>query len=99
MKDETAEIKKLIDQLKEAEKTDMVIATSMRTKNPASSMFWFKMAELMKTAAEMLEKTMPAEAELEGGDKAYWYVCGKCHAMLKEQDVFCAQCGRRIMWG
>ena len=90
------EAEKIVLQLREAAKTDMNIATSLRTEAPESSKFWFKMAELMETAAKTLESRMPVEAELEGGGTTWWYVCGDCHGAVDKSDLYCKHCGRPL---
>lgn len=93
---ERQEAEKIVMQLREAAKTDMNIAMSLRTEAPVSSIFWFKMAELMETAAKTLESRMPVEPELEGGGSSWWHVCGECHGMIDKNDLFCRHCGRPV---
>ena len=95
---ERQEAEKIVMQLREAAKTDMNIATSLRTEAPASSMFWFKMAELMETAAKALESRMPVEVEIEGGGSTWWYVCEDCHGAVDTSDLYCKHCGRKLIW-
>lgn len=94
---ERQEAEKIVLQLREAAKTDMNIATSMRTEAPASSMFWFKMAELMETAAKTLESRLPVEEELEGGGTTWWYVCSECRGAVDTSDMYCKHCGRKFI--
>ena len=39
-----------------------------------------------------------AEAELEGGDRFYWYVCEECGTMINKGTEVCPTCKRRIRW-
>lgn len=95
--DERQKAEKIVMQLREAAKTDMSIATAIRTDQPASSVFWFKMAELMEEAAKTLESSMPAEIELEGGGSTWWYVCEECRGAVDTSDNYCKHCGRKLI--
>ena len=39
-----------------------------------------------------------AEAELEGGNLIYWWVCGECRCIIKQGAYECPVCKRRIRW-
>ena len=42
------------------------------------------------------EHFRPAEIEMEGGG-TYWYsVCGECHGIIDDNDLFCKHCGRPV---
>lgn len=49
-------------------------------------------------AAELLERDIPATAEIEGGGHTWFYVCGDCHVVIESRDAFCRHCGRAISW-
>ena len=40
----------------------------------------------------------PVPAEIEGGDKTYYFVCGECHGVIGSKDKFCNHCGYEISW-
>ena len=71
MKDRVQEIKELIDQLKEAEEVNLEVAKDLRETDQEISFFCYKMSELMKKAAEVMERQMPVAAEIEGGQ---WFL-------------------------
>ena len=45
-------------------------------------------------AEELLEKHKSVDFELEGGGTVWWYVCGECHGIVSDDDLFCKHCGR-----
>ena len=99
MKDRVQEIKELIDQLKEAEEVHLKVAKDLRETDQKMSFFYYKLSELMKTAAEVLGKQMPVPAEIEGGKDSWFYVCGDCHGQIDPKDKYSRHCGRWITWG
>jgi len=40
----------------------------------------------------------PVEAEIEGDQHTWWYVCSECHTYLNSNDKVCRCCHRRIIW-
>jgi len=59
--------------------------------------------EIRKAITEMIGTMMIGQAEttaeVEGdGKSSWWYVCSECHTGLNDQDKYCRQCGRRILW-
>ena len=87
---------KLIRQLMEESEKKMSVATSLRTKAPETSFDFFKMAELLKNAAEELIKQIPLKMEIEGGGLTWWYVCPECHGAIDDGDKFCRHCGQAV---
>jgi hypothetical protein len=75
------------------------VAKDLRETDQKMSLFYYKLSELMKTAAEVLGRQMPVPAELDGGGHSWWYVCGDCHGQINRKDSFCRHCGRWITWG
>lgn len=51
----------------------------------------------IKKAIAML-KEQETDAEIEGGGRDWWYVCGECRAVIDSSDSYCSKCGRRIRW-
>mgnify|MGYP007057691447 CR=1 FL=1 len=45
-----------------------------------------------------LRNQQEADAEIEGGGRDWWYVCGECRAVIDSNDSYCSKCGRRIRW-
>lgn len=39
-----------------------------------------------------------AEAEVEGGSKVWFHVCGECHTIIAPTDKYCRECGKMIKW-
>ena len=46
----------------------------------------------------LLQRYRGAEAEIEGGEEIWWFVCGECRKILDPKDKYCRQCGREIIW-
>lgn len=44
------------------------------------------------------DRLKPVEAEIEGGNSNYWYVCGECRGLIHYKNKFCTECGRPIKW-
>ena len=93
---EQQETEKLIQQLREAAEKQLAIATAIRTEQPECSMFSFKMSEILHTAANNLEKSIPHQMEVEGGGTSWWYVCPNCHGAIDKGDRFCRHCGQAV---
>jgi len=53
----------------------------------------------MDMAAKLLEREKPVLAEIEGGGKTWYFVCGECHGFIDTSDKFCRHCGYVIDWG
>ena len=90
------EEKEMIQKLKEAADRHMEAAKILRTEDPEGSMFSWKFSEVLKAAAEDLESRLPVPAEIEGGDRCWFYVCGNCHTAINPRDVYCRVCGRKV---
>lgn len=90
------DIEKLIRELKEESEKKMSVATSLRTKAPETSFDFFKMAELLKNAAEELNKQVPQKMEIEGGGRSWWIVCPECHGAIDASDQYCRHCGQAV---
>ena len=51
---------------------------------------------LAEATETVVEHFRPAEIEMEGGG-SYWYsVCGECHGVIDDNDLFCKHCGRPV---
>jgi hypothetical protein len=50
-------------------------------------------------AAKLLEREKPVLAEMEGGGKLWYFVCGECHGFIDTSDKYCRHCGHVIDWG
>ena len=61
-------------------------------------------SELAKDALALIEdyenrlEDKTAEVELEGGGITWFFVCGECHSVLKNQANYCHVCGRKVKW-
>lgn len=49
-------------------------------------------------AAEMLGRTKPMTAEIEGGGVSWFYVCPRCRGQINRDDAFCRHCGGAVSW-
>ena len=92
------EIRKLIMQLKDMEQAALDAAKNLRSSDPRLSYTLFMNSELCGKAAEELKGRIPMPAEIEGGDKSYFFVCGECHGDIGSVDKFCRHCGHPIDW-
>ena len=92
------EIRRLIADLKEMEDATARSARNARDTDPKLSYNLFLYSETCKKAAEELKERIPMPAEIEGGDKSYFYVCGECHGNIGSWDKFCRHCGHPIDW-
>lgn len=90
------EARELVIKLREMADKDMTIATAIRTDQPEQSYFFWKMADLMTTAAKDLERRIPQEMEIEGGGSSWWHVCPECHGAVDQGDHFCRHCGQAV---
>ena len=97
MKNEKQEAEKVVLQLNEAAKTCISISTAIRTEQPASSLFWLRMAGVVEEAAKMLENSLPTGIEIEGGGSSWWYVCEECRGAVDTSDSYCKHCGRKLI--
>ena len=93
---EVSRMDELIEQLAEAVRKNIDIATAIRTDEPGSSFFFWKMATLMEKAIEGIRRNIPQEKEMEGGGSSWWYVCPECHGAIDKQDRFCRHCGQAV---
>lgn len=55
-------------------------------------------ADLALEVNNIVQRSVGAEAELEGGGHTWFFVCGECHAILKEHAKYCHECGKRVKW-
>ena len=94
--DREEEARDLIEQMREAAKKNLDVSISLRTENPESSRFFWKMADVLLSAAADLEAKQPKEMEIEGGGTRWWYVCPECHGAIDIQDHFCRHCGQAV---
>ena len=92
------EIRRLIADLKEMEDATARSARNARDTDPKLSYNLFLYSETCKKAAEELKGRIPMPAEIEGGDKSYFFVCGECHGDIGSVDKFCRHCGHPIDW-
>lgn len=46
----------------------------------------------------LLQQHRGVEAEIEGGEEIWWFVCGECRSAIDPKDKFCRECGRKIIW-
>ena len=92
------DIKKLIEDLKDMERGATEAARDLRYPNQKMSYMFFSIAETSRKAAEELESRLPVPAEVEGGGRCWFYVCGSCHTALNPRDVYCRVCGRKVEW-
>ena len=51
-----------------------------------------------KRILQLIERRTPVEAEPEGSNRSWWYVCGECHSLIGGHDGYCRTCGREIKW-
>lgn len=52
----------------------------------------------LKDAVSEIRKRIPVPAELEGGGRTWWEVCGDCHGIINQADNYCKHCGRPVAW-
>ena len=71
-------------------------ARKQREENGQVSFGYFKWAEELRKAAEIMERQIPQEIELEGGGNTWWYVCPECHGAIDNHDRFCRHCGQAL---
>ena len=88
-------MEELIRQLEEVKDFLMEMARLTRDQQRESFRL-FKASEVAKKAAEELKKMIPKEMELEGGGKAWWYVCPECHGAIDRKDSWCRHCGQAV---
>lgn len=90
----------MIDNLKNLKK-------HLQTQISKAKQFDSKWVYILKTEAEKClelaeaEETLlspPTHTELEGGGHSWWYVCGECHGMIDNNDLYCRHCGRKVKW-
>lgn len=55
-----------------------------------------KCLELAEAEDTLVAK--PVQAEIEGSNSTWWYVCGECHTALNPHDKYCHECGRCVKW-
>lgn len=55
---------------------------------------------IYRTMKQWEKEKKPVPYEQEGDpSNGYWKVCGECHGIIGDADVFCKHCGREIDWG
>lgn len=59
--------------------------------------YWGYGEQACRDAIALL-KEQETDAEIEGGGRDWWYVCGECRAVIDSSDSYCSKCGRRIRW-
>lgn len=93
------EITEIIDELRTLQQAFMDRARSLCGPKPDGIAYGcFLNAETLRMAAEELQRSVPAEAELEGDPAGYWNVCPECHGDLRDGDPWCRHCGKKILW-
>ena len=68
--------------------------TAEENYKPQCAYFSFQFIEVLID----LLKDQETDAEIEGGGRDWWYVCGECRAVIDSSDSYCSKCGRRIRW-
>ena len=71
-------------------------ALDAREENGQLSFGYFKWAEKLKKAAEIMERQIPREIEMEGGGSTWWHVCPECHGAIDNHDRFRRHCGQAL---
>ena len=71
-------------------------AREQREENAQFSYGYFKWAEELRKAAEVMERQIPQEIEMEGGGSTWWHVCPECHGAIDCKDHFCRHCGQAV---
>ena len=92
------EIMNLIKDLKTMEDVLLKAARAERDGDKRLSCCLYLDSATCQKAAEELKGRIPIPAEIEGGDKSYFYVCGECHGNIGSLDKFCRHCGHPIDW-
>ena len=46
--------------------------------------------------AEIVAVSEPVETEMEGGGSSWYRVCGECHGVVGDYDLYCKHCGRKL---
>ena len=92
------DIKKLIEDLKDVERGGNEAARDLRETDPKTSYWFYSLSEVCGKAAEELKGLIQMPAEIEGGDKSYFFTCGECHGNIGSWDKFCRHCGHPIDW-
>ena len=55
-------------------------------------------SKYVQMAIDLL-KEQTTKPEIEGDARStWWYVCEECHTAIDRCDLYCRQCGRRILW-
>ena len=96
-------MQELIKKLEEMDEMFSSTAVALRNADPGMSFTFFTWGDTCRKAVakikeEMEKKEKPVEAELEGGGRDWWYVCGECHGMIAKQATYCQHCGRKVKW-
>ena len=92
------EIQNMIQDLKTMENVLLKAAKAERDGDQRLSYCLYLDSETCKKAAEELKGRIPIPAEIEGGDKSYFFVCGECRGNIGSWDKFCRHCGHPIDW-
>ena len=93
------EMEEIIDELRTLQQAFMDMARRHTGPEPNGVAYGaFLNAETCRMAAEELQRSVPAEAELEGDPAGYWHVCPDCHGYLSEGEPWCRHCGKKILW-
>ena len=53
-------------------------------------------ARLNKAIDTVMLQMKPAEIEMDGGGSNWYCVCGECHGVIDESDLYCKHCGRPV---
>ena len=92
----------MVKKLKSLADFYMKMAKQERKENSGFSYMAFDNAEVIKVAADYIEKEEkrkePATIEYEGDAKsAWWWVCSECHGVINDLDLFCKHCGKPLV--
>lgn len=72
-----------------------------RLKNAAGSgLLSEALTEALDKAVTILnyDERETSEAEFEGAGSFWWYACTECRSLIRKNDKYCHECGRRLIW-
>lgn len=90
-------MKELIEKLERIAKGFLDFAQAVRD-DQGVSFNAFMIADAARKAEKELKRSVPMEAEIEGGGYSWWYVCPECHVGIIRDQRFCQSCGQKIQW-
>lgn len=73
------------------------LKTQIKAANKIGSKWVYILTEEAEKCLELAEGEEPVEPDMEGDRYGWFPVCGACHGVIGDQDLYCKHCGQPVL--